>query len=38
MRDKNTVFYRRNTEVLTDLSADRIRSDGAALLFGKDGT
>ena len=32
MRDKNTVFYRGNTQVRVDFSAEGISSDGAIVL------
>ena len=35
MRDKNTVFYRGNTEVSVDFSAEEISSDGALILLEK---
>lgn len=35
MRNKNTVFYRGNTEVLVDFSAEEISSDGAIVLLEK---
>ena len=35
MRNKNTVFYRGNTEVSVDFSAEEISSDGALILLEK---
>ena len=35
MRNKNTVFYRGNTEVSIDFSADEISSDGSVVLLEK---
>lgn len=35
MRDKNTAFYRGNTQVLVDFSAGQISSDGAIVLLEK---
>jgi len=35
MRNKNTIFYRGNTEVLVDFSAEGISSDGAIILLEK---
>lgn len=35
MRNKNTVFYRGNTEVSVDFSAEEISTDGALILLEK---
>ena len=35
MSNKNTIFYRGNTEVLVDFSAEEISSDGAVVLLEK---
>ena len=35
MRNKNTVFYRGNTEVSVDFSSEDISSDGSVLLLEK---
>ncbi|MEO1253752.1 MAG: transposase [Bacteroidota bacterium] len=35
MSNKNTAFYRGNSQVLVDFSADKISSDGAVILLEK---